>query len=274
MLVKRFYVLSFGILLACAAPARAEVLLGYTSFEEPVVPANPSQPGVYADRYTDPASAAVNHPLVNVSGFNVPVNYTSVGGELGFSAYYTNSRNSYGLTQSGSTGVVRNHTGFHPLNPKPTDGAQQYAIASANGRVTVTLDSVDLTGAVDPVLSLDFALRSTQYFVPDYQRIWLEINNGGSISEINLLDGRGVDPDTLGIEKWNHVSLALPTGTIATLKFENDTTDSANNKMLALDNVRFTATAVVPEPGTIVIGSIGALALSFVGLRRRVYKKR
>ncbi len=266
--MKFSVVLAFGILAAGLSHAQAEVLLAYTSFEEPVVLANLSQPGVYADRYTDPGSAAVNHPLQNVSGFNIPVNYTSVGGELGFSAYYTNSRNANGLTLSGSTGVVRNHTNFHPLNPKPTDGAQEYAIASANGRVTVTLDSVDLTGAVDPVISLDFALRSTQYFLPDYQRIWVEINNNGSISEINLLDTRPTDPDLLGIEKWNHVTLALPTGTIATLKFENDTTDSANNKMLTIDNVRFTATAVVPEPGTWVLAALGAAALVAVKRRR------
>jgi hypothetical protein len=234
--------------------------VAYTSFEEPVIPVNVNN--VPASNYQDLGSAAVDHTLANTPGFVTPVVYTSVGGELGFTAYYTNSRGGTGLADAGGLNGVNNFANSAIL--AATDGTQRYLLSDLDGRVTVTLDSVDLTGAVDPRISLDFFFRSTSYESDDYGRIWLEIDDGGSVSEISLLDTRPSDIDDLNLEDfWTSVSAPLPSGTIATLKFEAEN-DSAS-EMLGVDNIRFTS---VPEPASLYLVGLGLAIFGSLGGRR------
>lgn len=238
MKILPFAMIAF--LLATTA-ARAELVIAYTSFEEPVVPFDGANPST---SYTDPGDPLVDHPLPSLGGVNMPVNYTSLGGELGFSAYYTNTHNSIGLTDGDNVGVLRDYPSLTSQILDPIDGVQQYIISDGDGKVTVTLDSVNLTGLIDPRVSVDYWLRSTSWLATDFGHIWVEIDNGNSISEITLLDTRPNDIDNLGLEnRWTTVSASLPSGTIATLKFELDSTDPS--RMMGVDNIRFTA---VPEP--------------------------
>jgi hypothetical protein len=226
----------------CASSARADALIAYTSFEEPAIPVNVSN--VPASTYDDLGDAGADHALANTPGYYTPVVYSSVGGELGFSAYYGNSRNGAGLADNGSLVGVNSFSNSTVL--AATDGTQKYLLADIDGRLTVTLDSVDLTGAVAPEISLDYFFRSSSYESEDYGRIWVVVDDGLSTSEITLLDTRGGDIDDLNLEGvWTSVSATLPTGAIATLMFEADTDTAA--EMMGVDNIKFTA---VPEPST------------------------
>lgn len=252
------------VLLAVASTARAEMLVAHTSFEEPFVPPHPTVPGFWATTYTDPGDPAVDHPLMNVPDYpNPPVNYTSVGGELGFSAFYTNTRNEAGLTDGDVAGVI--NPASADLNSNildPTDGVQYYVLSGVDGKVTVTLDGVDLSGLDNPEVSLDFYLRSGSWHPDNYAHIWLEIDDGGSLSEITLLDTRPNDIDTLGLEgNWTNASTALPSSGVATLKWELDGPDSGNpgSRQFGVDNIRFTA---VPEPSSLILALGACLGLA------------
>lgn len=247
--------------LASLDAARAATLIAHTSFEEPTIPVNSSN--VPASTYDDQGDAAIDHALANAPGYNTPVVYASIGGELGFTAFYTNSRNDAGLTDAGGLNGVNSFSNSSIL--AATDGNQKYLLSDVDGRVTVKLDGVDLTGAVAPQVSLDFFFRSTSYESDDYGRIWVSIDDGGSVSEITLLDTQSSDIDDLNLEgAWTNVSASLPSGGIATLMFEADT-DSAS-EMLGVDNVRFTA---VPEPTSLAMTSLVGLAGLRLVRRRR-----
>jgi hypothetical protein len=235
--------------------------IAYTSFEEPVIPVNVNN--VPASNYQDLGNPAVDHALANTPGFVTPVVYTSTGGELGFTAHYVNSRGGTGLADAGGLNGVNNFVNDAIL--AATDGTQRYLLSDVDGRVTVSLDSVDLNGVIDPTVSLDYFLRSSSYEAGDFARIWVEVDDGMSSSEIVLLDTQPSDIDDLGLEGfWTSVSAPLPAGTMATLKFQADT-DTAG-EMLGIDNIRFTS---VPEPASLLLVGLGLAVLASLGRRKR-----
>lgn len=200
-----------------AAPAATE--LAATSFEEPGV----------GGQYVDTGDPATDHPLLNNAG-EAPVNYTSVGGELGFSSYYYNTRNGVGLTDGDYVGVT-DFTGDVGSYP---DGAQGFQVSDADGKMTVSLDEVDLATAVAPSVSASYFLVETGWESDDVFRVWVSVNSG----ELDLINTAGSDIDDLGIEGvWQTVSLDLTGHPTATLHFELDS--NASSEAVYLDDIKF-----------------------------------
>ena len=121
--------------------------------------------------------------------------------ELGFTSFYTNTRGDVGLTDGDWVGVTA-FTG--PESPGSyTDGTQGFEISDADGKITVTLDTVDLIGRTNPSVSVDYFLAATSWETSpeDVVRIWVTVDGG---AELDLLNSKGADMDNLGIEaSWN-----------------------------------------------------------------------
>jgi hypothetical protein len=250
-------------LLLPGAVARG-VTLASTSFEEPVIPVNSAN--VASSEYQDNGAnggAGVDHPLPNLPTFT-PVNYTSVGGELGFTAHYINSQGGLGLTDAGGLNGVNSFSSDQIL--AAPHGTKRYLLSDTDGRVVVTLDSVDLSTAVNPQVSLDVFFRSSSGSnyettpVLDWGRVWVELSNAPAVT---LLDTRPNDIDLMTIGgqpitgRWTSLSAALPAGGTATLKFELETNSAAES--MGIDNIVFTA---VPEPTGGLMALVAALALA------------
>ncbi len=215
-------------LLAPTAQA-ATVIIGRTSFEEPAS---------IGSIYTDTGSAAVDHALPNNVGQPI-LNYTSVGGELGFSSFYFNTRNDVGLTDGDIAGVTSSLAivGSYP------DGAKGFRISDADGKMTVTLDPVNLTAVSSPMVSLQYYLSPTTWETApaDILRIWVVVDGG---VELNLLNTAGSDIDNLNIEgSWLTLQQSLTGYTTATLKFELDS--NADDEAVWLDNILFQGVTAV-----------------------------
>lgn len=207
----------------------ASVVIGRTSFEEPPSISPP---------YIDLGSAAVDHPLVNNAGQPI-LNYTSVGGELGFSAFYFNTRNDVGLTDGDTVGVTSSLSlvGSYP------DGVHGFRISDADGKMTVTLDPVNLTAVSSPMVSVQYFLNDTTWETSpaDVLRIWVVVDGGLAI---DLLNTAGSDIDNLNIEgSWFTLQSSLTGYTTATLKFELDS--NAEDEALWIDNVLFQGVTAV-----------------------------
>jgi hypothetical protein len=232
-MMKKITLAALVVALAvAAAPCSAQTIIAETSFEEPAV-----YPAV---QYVDTGNPAVDHALVNNSG-QPPVNYVSTGGEMGFSSYYYNTRNDVGLTDGDWVGV----TDFLGDVTAYVDGANGFEISDADGMMTTTFDTVDLTGYVNCELSMWYFLVDTTWETdpPDYVRIWVTVDGG---TEIDILNTIGQDIDDLGIEGfWLSGVVDLTGYSTVTLAIENDSNSAYET--LYVDRIRITGTTVPVE---------------------------
>ena len=220
--------LSLFFVLHPSAFAQTPIIAG-TSFEEPAA---------VGGQYVDTGDPNVDHALASNPGEPV-VNFTSTGGELGFSSFYTNTRGTgVGLTDGDLVGVRNETTDVGAY----IDGSQGFEINDPDGLMTVTLDDVDLTGAANPFVTVSYFLNQTSWESDDVARIWVDADG----VEMDLLNTAGSDIDDLGIEgAWQTVSLDLTGTTLATLHFELDSNASAEN--LYVDHIVFSDGALPVE---------------------------
>lgn len=208
--------------------AKAQVF-SYTSFEEPA-----TIPNAF---YTDTGDPSVDHDLIN----NVdqpPVDYISVGGEMGFDATYIGGTG-LGLTEGDFVGV----TSFTGNVGSFIDGSQGYQFADTDGTMLLTFDSVSLAGVNSPELALYYFISNTLWETEDSMRIWVEVDGG---IEIDLLNTFGQDIDTMGITgSWILASTDLTGYTSATLKVWFVSTFVLES--MFLDQITFTELS--PGPG-------------------------
>ena len=209
-----------------ATPVCAD-LIAYTSFEDLWVPPTRTL-------YTDTGDESVDHFLSNRP--NQPlVNWvqTEVDSQvLGFSSFYLNTRNNVGLTDGDHVGVTSFRTGFSAY----PDGSQGFQMSDTDGLMITTLDSVDLGGFHNPVVSLNLYVANTGWELDDQIRAWATVDGA---TEIDLLNTQGQDIDKLTIEGiWTTLSASLTGYTTATLAFELDC--NSGKESIFVDNINFT----------------------------------
>lgn len=240
--MKKFALIAGGAMLATAAAANAGTVIAYTSFEVPEA---------VGGQYVDTLDPLTDHALLDNAGEPI-VNFAG-GVELGFSTFYTNTRDSTGTADGDFIGV----SDFTGVVGAYTDGLQGFQLQDSDGLLTVSIETVDLTG-VDALVSIDTFLQGTGWESDDRVRVWVEVDGG---QEIDLLNTMGSDIDDLEIEdSWMTLTADLTGFTTATLRFELDS-NSASEGLFA-DNVVF---SVIPAPGAMALFGLAGLA----GTRRR-----
>jgi MYXO-CTERM domain-containing protein len=235
-------IVSMGALFALAGAAHADVIAS-TSFENAFV----------GDQYVDTGDASVDHDLVNNTGQSV-VDFAFDGVELGFDAYYRNTRNDVGLTDGDFVGA----SNFTGTVGSFTDGVQGYQLQDADGTMGVAFDTVSALSFTD--LTLDVFVQETGWESDDSIRIFAIVDGG---VELDILNTIGSDVDDLFIEgSWLNLSLDLSSYTEATLVVELES--NSGSESVYLDNIAFNGTAI-PTPGSFALLAMGGL----VGTRRR-----
>lgn len=233
-------VLIAGALAALAGTASAGVIAG-TSFENAFV----------GSQYVDLGDASMDHDLVNNAGQS-DVDFAAAGGEMGFDAYYRNTRGSVGLTDGDFVGA----TNFTGTVGAFTDGFQGYEMQDADGTMGMSFDTVNYAGVW--ALSLDLYVQTTGWEADDSIHIWAVVDGGATVDILNTV---GLDVNDLGIEgAWMSLDLDLSAYTTATLYVELES--NSGSEAIYLDNVSFSA---VPTPGALALLGFGGL----VGARRR-----
>jgi len=175
-----------------------------TSFSQAQVGTGFEEPQGGSINYVD-SDFSTTHLLLNLGGLSPDVNYTSVGGEIGFATTFIPSRASFSGSTSGALhdggsgdmiGVTNNATlvGGSDLTSWATGSA--YAIEDSDGTIRVEFDIVDLTGTTSPVFTMDLWTDGSAYECSDdvNDRIFiaLEIDGGASTFVIIDTDGNGV----------------------------------------------------------------------------------
>ncbi len=232
-------VVCISALAALAGTASASVIAS-TSFENAFV----------GDQYVDTGDASVDHDLINNASQSV-VDFTYDGSEMGFDAYYRNTRGSVGLTDGDWVGA----TSFTGTVGSFTDGVQGYQMSDADGTMGLAFDTVNHVGFWG--VSVDLYVQATGWEADDSIRLWLEVDGGMTIDLLNTV---GSDVNDLGIEgAWMSLDFDLSAYTTATLYVELES--NSGSEAIYLDNVVF----AVPTPGAIALLGFGGL----VGARRR-----
>lgn len=232
----------------------AALFVGAASFAQ-VAGTSFEEPEAISGKYTDTGDPSVAHPLLNNAGEPL-VNYVSVGGELGFLAYYVPyDTPDVGLTDGDFVGV----TSFTPSSTVLfTDGANGYQMNDLDGNMIVEFDQVNLTGVSNPSVSLDFLLSINDNPVNgNYEgdgtvnesssdRLRIYIKDFTNNTEIDLFNSTGTDLDEFvpfdaGSGEyqlqWQTATAALLPNTTVQLVLEGRSNASAEN--FWFDNIVF-----------------------------------
>jgi hypothetical protein len=203
--------------------------LMYTSFEEPLIGA----------KYFDLGNPLLDHQLVNNIG-EADVEYVATGAEMGFTAWYFNTRASVGLTDGDYVGVT-NYTG-NGVGAYP-DGVNGYQMSDTDGKMQVVFDAATATGSWN--VSIDLFVQATGWELDDVIIVEIVVDGGAVLS---LLNTTGQDIDALGIEgAWFNLIQDLTGFTTATLRVSLDS--NAATEAVFMDNVVFSSNAIVDSDG-------------------------
>jgi len=139
------------------------------------------------------------------------------------------------------------------------DGDRFFMMADTEGVAKLTFDTVDLTSAAAPELSLWLRFNGTSWELDDFIHIYAILDDGlGNFSQATLLDTRGGDIDDLGIEgSYVQFTTSLTPGTHATLVVEYDSDVATEN--IRFDKIQFTD---VPGPAGVALLAIAGLVRS------------
>ncbi|MDZ7796052.1 MAG: PKD domain-containing protein [Candidatus Marinimicrobia bacterium] len=205
-----------------------QTTIGYTSFEEPST----------GDQYVDTGDASTDHALGNNTG-QADVNYVSTGGEMGFSAYYTNTRNDVGATEGDYIGV----TDYTPDGNAFPDGSQAYQLQDADGKITVTLDELTVDASTTVYFSAKVFIEDTGYESEDAIRIWLTVDGS---TEVDLINLSGDDIEAYeNIGTWATLSEEVNPSSSVVLRFELDS--NAGVEAFWIDDIVFTTGGAIPN---------------------------
>ncbi|GEQ84568.1 T9SS C-terminal target domain-containing protein [Patiriisocius marinistellae] len=241
------------LLFALSISAVSFAQIAKTSFENPTL----------GTQYMDTGDATVAHDLVNNTDQAV-VDFTADATEIGFNARYEPfDTPDVGLTDGDFVGV----TDFAPGVDFPyTDGTQGYQISDADGNFILEFDTVDLTGATTPGLTMDYFLAETGYEgdgtvnESSSDRLRIYVKDLTNNTEIDILNTTGNDINDLGIEgAWNNGVAALLPNTMVQLVIEARMNAGAEafffdnivfDGTLGINNVAADTFSIFPNPAT------------------------
>ncbi len=201
-------------------------------------------------QYVDTLDPATDHALLDNDGEPF-VNYGG-GAELGFSSFYTNTRDGVGLSDGDFVGV----TDFTGAVGSYTDGQNGFQISDPDGLMTTTMETVDLAGLAAASMTVDLFVNDTGYESDDRVRVWLEVD-GGEMIDLFAVSGDDLETSE-ATGQWLTLSADLTGFSSATLRFELDA--NSGSEAIYVDNIVF-----VPAPGAVALLGLAGLA----GTRRR-----
>ncbi len=202
--------------------------LQYTSFEEPLE----------GSQYADTGDPLVDHELLNNDGQSM-VSWVSTGAEMGFTAYYFNTRDDVGLTDGDYVGAT-SYTGTVGAFP---DGVQGYEFSDCDGMMQVVFDQASGSGTWN--VSLDIFIQSTGWESDDAIVIDVVVDGGEVLA---ILDTTGQDVDDLDSEgAWFNLVKDLTGYTEATLRVALDS--NSGSEAIYIDNVIFSSNAIEDSDG-------------------------
>jgi hypothetical protein len=205
------------------------LIIAYTSFEEPLI----------GEKYYDTGDPLVDHQLFNNDG-QAMVEWTASGAEMGFTAWYYNTRDGVGLTDGDYVGVT-NYTGGG-VGSYP-DGAQGYEMSDCDGLMQVVFDTA--TGSGEWNVSLEMFVVETNWELDDVIVVDVVVDGGAVLT---LLDTTGQDIDDLGLEgAWFNLLQDLSGYTEATLRVSLDS--NAAYEAIHMDSVVFSSNAIEDTDG-------------------------
>lgn len=217
--------------------------IAYTSFE---------QINVNYYSYTDLGDSSTDHDLVSHTDEAV-INWTPTGDDLGFSAYYRNTRDGDGLTDGDAVGVTDNIADITSFS----HGQQGFTMSDTDGVMGLRFDRVSLDAFAETTVSVDLFVVESGWESNDNIRMWLALDDD---SDAKLLNTTNTDIDTLTLEDhWSTMTTTITGSTSAVLFIEFDANAAAET--IYIDNIRFTTPVPLPAPLVLLASGLAALGL-------------
>jgi predicted extracellular nuclease len=216
---------------------------------------------VASGQYTDTGDPSVDHDLVNNPGQPLVDSTAASAGLLGFDARYeaTRGATATGLTDGDFVGV----TGFAGVVGSYSDGVQGYQISDPDGRFVLEFDPIDLSGAGETEISIDYFVQDATYESDDALRIYVDTDLG----EIDLVNFGEAELEAAP-EAFVTAATTLAAG-VSTARLIVEFEANAADEAVYLDNVLVQEQPAVAVPtlsisdATVVEGDAGSTVASF-----------
>jgi hypothetical protein len=219
----------------------AVILISAISFAQ-VASTSFEEPEAIGGKYFDLGDPATAHPLADNAGEPI-VNYTSTGGEMGFSAFYAPyDEPGEGLVDGDFVGV----TTFTPTGSDPyPDGEQGYQISDVDGNYILEFDEIVST-STGPNFSLNYFIADTGYEgdgtenASGSDRIRIYVKDLTNNTEHDILNSTGTNIEDLGLQgAWQSGSTTDLSTDGATFQLVIEVRCNSSNEAFFFDNVRF-----------------------------------
>eukprot|EP01047_Picozoa_sp_COSAG01_P022644 COSAG01_NODE_1352_length_10614_cov_13.260010_2_plen_2939_part_01 len=197
---------------AATSAAQCEYIIGYTSFEEPVLaPIVYIKGEAHIPAYVDTGDSTFDHVLANNPGQN-PVSYSACSNgkdELGFHAHYiaSNTKAKHGGLSNGKDifGVIGDittpHQGDLKQGGKAPHGTQYFAMEETGGFAYVKMDPIHVADYAKVSMKAWAHIAQSKWDSHDRVKIW--VTDGHTGKELVLLQGTDLDDAAVGQHTGN-----------------------------------------------------------------------
>tara|TARA_R110000787_G_scaffold137132_1_gene249852 strand:+ start:7335 stop:8273 length:939 start_codon:yes stop_codon:yes gene_type:complete len=219
----------------------AAILISAASFAQ-VASTSFEEPEAIGGKYTDLDDPTTSHPLADNVAEPI-VNFTSTGGEMGFSASYVPyDEPGEGLMDGDFVGV----TTFTPTGSDPfPDGEQGYQISDVDGNYILEFDEIVST-STGPSFSLNYYIADEGFEGDGTEnssgsdRIRIYVKDLTNDTEHDILNSTGTNINDLGLQgAWQTGATTDLSGDGSTFQLVIEVRCNASAEAFFFDNVQF-----------------------------------
>ncbi len=219
----------------------AAILISAASFAQ-VASTSFEEPEAIGGKYTDLDDPTTAHPLADNAAEPI-VNFTSTGGEMGFSASYAPyDEPGDGLSDGDFVGV----TTFTPTGSDPyPDGEKGYQISDVDGNYILEFDEI-VSSSTGPSFSLNYFIADTGYEgdgtenATGSDRIRIYVKDLTNDTEHDILNSTGTNIEDLGLQgAWQSGNTTDLSGDGSTFQLVIEVRCNSSNEAFFFDNIQF-----------------------------------
>ena len=200
-----------------------------------------------------------DHALDNHGGGQPIVDFTDVGGEIGFGSFFTETGNTAGLRDAGTGDFI----GVSTADART--GSNSFRFSDPDGILTLTPDAIDISGEGAVRLTFWYLIKNATFESTDRFFANITVDGGTPTSLIDVQNSGGTDIEALADDTWRQIISPIISASANSVVLDFNVQFNSVSETLFLDDIEVNA---IPEPATYAL-ILGGLAIGVVIWKRR-----